>query len=55
MFYLNWVKKFNKILVSKLSNEELTEAVKELELDEIVDILQNLPEERMKKFFLKCH
>ena len=30
------------------ANEELTEAVKELELDEIVDILQNLPEERMK-------
>jgi magnesium transporter len=36
-------------LVSNISNEELTEAVKELELDEIVDILQNLPEERMKK------
>ena len=36
-------------LVSNISNEELTEAVKELELDEIVDILQNLPEERMSK------
>ena len=36
-------------LLSNISNEELTEAVKELELDEIVDILQNLPEERMKK------
>ena len=35
-------------LVSNISNEELTEAVKELELDEVVDILQNLPEERMK-------
>ena len=35
--------------ISNISNEELTEAVKELELDEIVDILQNLPEERMKK------
>ena len=34
-------------LVSNISNDELTEAVKELELDEIVDILQNLPEERM--------
>ena len=36
-------------LLSNISNDELTEAVKELELDEIVDILQNLPEERMKK------
>ena len=36
-------------LISNISNEELTEAVKELELDEIVDILHNLPEERMKK------
>ena len=35
-------------LISNISNEELTEAVKELELDEIVDILQKLPEERMK-------
>ena len=34
--------------ISNISNEELSEAVKELELDEIVDILQNLPEERMK-------
>ena len=41
-------------LLSNISNEELTEAVKELELDEIVDILQNLPEERMKKFFQTC-
>ena len=36
-------------LVSSISNEELAEAVKELELDEVVDILQNLPEERMEK------
>ena len=36
-------------MVSNISNEELIEAVKELELDEIVDILQNLPEERMNK------
>jgi magnesium transporter len=36
-------------LISSISNEELAAAVKELELDEIVDILQNLPEERMKK------
>ena len=36
-------------LISNISNEELSEAVKELELDEIVDILQKLPEERMKK------
>ena len=35
-------------LISSISNEELAEAVKELELDEIVDILQNLPEERKK-------
>ena len=34
-------------LVSNISNEELAEAVKELEPDETVDILQNLPEERM--------
>ena len=35
-------------LISNISDEELAEAVKELELDEIVDILQNLPEERMR-------
>ncbi len=35
-------------LISNISDKELAEAVKELELDEIVDILQNLPEERMK-------
>ena len=35
-------------LVSNISNEELAEAVKELEPDETVDILQNLPEDRMK-------
>ena len=35
-------------LISNITNEELSEAVKELELDEIVDILQKLPEERMK-------
>jgi magnesium transporter len=34
-------------LVSNISNEELAEAVKELEPDETVDILQNLPEDRM--------
>ena len=34
-------------LVSSISNEELAEAVKELEPDETVDILQNLPEDRM--------
>ena len=35
-------------LISNITNEELSEAVKELELDEIVDILQKLPEDRMK-------
>ena len=40
-------------LVSNISNEELSEAVKELELDEIVDILQNLPEERMNLILSK--
>ena len=40
-------------LVSDISDEELTEAVKELELDEIVDILQNLPEERTKMILSK--
>ena len=35
-------------LMSNISDEELAEAVKELELDEIVDILQNLPEERIR-------
>ena len=34
-------------LVSNISNEELAEAVKKLEPDETVDILQNLPEDRM--------
>ena len=40
-------------LVSSISNEELSEAVKELELDEVVDILQNLPEERMQSILSK--
>ena len=40
-------------LVSGISNEELAEAVKELELDETVDILQNLPEERMNTILSK--
>lgn len=40
-------------LISNISNEELTEAVKELELDEIVDILHNLPEERMNNILSK--
>ena len=40
-------------LLSSISNEELTEAVKELELDEIVDILQNLPKERMNYILSK--
>ena len=31
-------------LISNISNDELAEAVKELELDEVVDILQNLPD-----------
>jgi magnesium transporter len=38
---------------SDLSNEELAEAVKELEPDETVDILQNLPEERMNTILSK--
>jgi magnesium transporter len=40
-------------LVSGISNEELAEAVKELEPDETVDILQNLPEERMNTILSK--
>ena len=40
-------------LVSNISNEELAEAVKELEPDETVDILQNLPEERMNTIISK--
>lgn len=40
-------------LVSNISNEELGEAVRELELDEVVDILQNLPEERMHSVLSK--
>ena len=40
-------------LISNISNEELTEAVKELELDEIVDILHNLPKERMNNILSK--
>ena len=40
-------------LVSNISNEELSEAVKELELDEIVDILHNLPKERMNLILSK--
>ena len=40
-------------LVSNISNEELAEAVKELYPDETVDILQNLPEERMNTILSK--
>ena len=40
-------------LISSISNEELAEAVKELEPDETVDILQNLPEERMNTILSK--
>src|SRR6056300_584254 len=40
-------------LVSGISNEELAEAVKELEPDETVDILQNLPEDRMNTILSK--
>ena len=40
-------------LVSNISNEELAEAVKELEPDETVDILQNLPEDRMNTILSK--
>jgi len=40
-------------LMSSISNEELSEAFKELELDEIVDILQNLPEERTEEILSK--
>ena len=40
-------------LVSSISNEELAEAVKELEPDETIDILQNLPEERMNTILSK--
>ena len=42
-----------QVLISGISNEELSEAVKELELDEVVDILQNLPEERMQSILSK--
>ena len=41
------VEEIQQELVSNISNEELAEAVKELEPDETVDILQNLPEDRM--------
>ena len=40
-------------LLSKISNDELSEVVKELELDEVVDILHNLPEERMQMILSK--
>ena len=40
-------------LISNISNEELAEAVKELEPDETVDILQNLPEDRMNTILSK--
>ena len=40
-------------LVSNISNDELAEAVKELEPDETVDILQNLPEDRMNTILSK--
>ena len=40
-------------LVSNISNEELAEAVKELEPDETVDILQNFPADRMNTILSK--
>ncbi len=40
-------------LVSNISNEELAEAVKRLEPDETVDILQNIPEDRMNSILSK--
>ena len=40
-------------LVSNISNEELAEAAKELEPDDTVDILQNLPEDRINTILSK--
>ena len=40
-------------LISSISNDELAEAVKQLEPDETVDILQNLPEDRMNTILSK--
>jgi magnesium transporter len=40
-------------LISNISNDELAEAVKQLEPDETVDILQNLPEDRMNTILSK--
>jgi magnesium transporter len=40
-------------LISRISNDELAEAVKQLEPDETVDILQNLPEDRMNTILSK--
>ena len=47
------VEEIQQELVSNISNEELAEAVKELEPDETVDILQNLPEDRMNSILSK--
>ena len=47
------VEEIQQELVSNISNEELAEAVKELEPDETVDILQNLPEDRMNTILSK--
>ena len=47
------VEEIQQELVSNISNEELAEAVKELEPDETVDILQNLPEDRMNNILSK--
>ena len=41
-------------LVSNISNEELAEAVKELELDEVVDILQIFQKREWRRYFLVC-
>ena len=46
-------KEIQQDLVSNISNEELSAAVEPLELDEKVDILQNLPEDRMLKVLSK--
>ena len=40
-------------LLLEISNEELSEVVVDLELDEIVDILQHLPENRMNMILSK--
>ena len=41
-------------LISEISPEELITIIRDLELDEIVDILQILPDQKMKTFCLLC-